>query len=323
MLSVRVRAVVGLILRLLIAAALIYWVLRKANLRVALQTLSQSELWAIAGGMVLMFANLVLKAWKWQVLLRADEIHFSLPKLTILYFIGTFFNTFLPTNVGGDVKRVYDVAAMTSRGSSALASVFMDRGTTTYLVLLYGVIVILARWELLGGAAICGPVLVAFLGALATVPLAIVAAPVLTRRRIGIVPEGWMRKLDTLTTTVLRLCRNPLLLLVAFVLSLASLVAIGAMYWVVIAGLGITAPVEAVVVVVPMVLAITSLPLSINGIGLREGAFIYLLTRYGVTASAAMAVSLGVFALIVIAGLCGGLLFVFEGLRKGTHHPSS
>jgi uncharacterized protein (TIRG00374 family) len=315
MLSAKVKWAIGLVVRLLIATALILWVLRKANLRTALETLAGTQLWAIVVSLILMFLNMILRAWKWQIFLRAEGVNFSFIKLNVLYMVGTFFNTFLPTSVGGDVKRIYDLATLTSRRSAAMASVMMDRGTAMYIMLVYGVIVILARWDLLGGALVCAPMLTGLLAVVVGAPLAIVLAPVLTRRKIPLVPQSVMRKLDNLSSTLLRLSQKPSVLAATLSISLVCLVIVVAVYWALIVGLGIAAPLEAVIVVVPLVTAITSLPISINGIGLREGAFVYFLSRYGVSASDAMAASLGVFALIVGFGLLGGVVFVFEGWR--------
>lgn len=75
----------------------------------------------------LLLINTVLSALKWQILLRADNINISLFKLTLSYLTGTFFNIFLPSNIGGDSYRIYDVAKQSSQTARSAASVFADR----------------------------------------------------------------------------------------------------------------------------------------------------------------------------------------------------
>jgi len=319
MVSARVKGAMGLIARLLVATALIVWVLRKANLRSVLETLASAHLWAIVVSIILMFLSVVVRAWKWQIFLRADGIEFPLSKLNMLYMVGTFFSTFLPTGVGGDIKRVYDLATLTSRRAAALASVLMDRGTAMYTMLVYATIVILARWELLGGALVCAPFLAASLAVIVGAPLAIVLAPRLTRRKIPLVPHSVMQKMDNFSSTLSRLARKPSALVFGLASSVVCAVLVVALYWAIIRGLGLAVSLEAVIVVVPLVVAITMLPISINGIGLREGAFLYFLSRYGVSSSDAIAVSFAVFAVIVGFGLLGGVVFIFEGLRKSNN----
>ena len=66
-------------------------------------------------------------AWKWQIILRADNVHVPLPRLVASYLVGTFFNIFLPSSIGGDAYRIYDVARDSGRSASSFSSVLADR----------------------------------------------------------------------------------------------------------------------------------------------------------------------------------------------------
>ncbi len=76
---------------------------------------------------VLLFINTVLSALKWQILLRCDSVHLPLLSLTVTYLIGSFYNLFLPSNIGGDSYRIYDVARQSNQTVRSAASVFADR----------------------------------------------------------------------------------------------------------------------------------------------------------------------------------------------------
>lgn len=69
----------------------------------------------------------VTSSWRWQILLRSKKIDVSLLRLLGYYYIGRFFNMFMPTSMGGDVARVWDLARYTGEDDEALASVFMER----------------------------------------------------------------------------------------------------------------------------------------------------------------------------------------------------
>ena len=68
-----------------------------------------------------------LSALKWRLLLLSDHIDIPLIKLVVSYLIAAFFNLFLPSNIGGDSYRIYDIMQKSGRGASTAASVLADR----------------------------------------------------------------------------------------------------------------------------------------------------------------------------------------------------
>jgi uncharacterized protein (TIRG00374 family) len=76
---------------------------------------------------LLLFCNTVLSALKWRLFLLADGVDIPLSTLTSTYLIGSFYNLFLPSNIGGDSYRIYDIAKKCKSGVRSAASVFADR----------------------------------------------------------------------------------------------------------------------------------------------------------------------------------------------------
>jgi uncharacterized protein (TIRG00374 family) len=76
---------------------------------------------------LLLFTNTVLSALKWRLFLAADGIEIPLATLTMTYLIGSFYNLFLPSNIGGDSYRIYDIAQKSRDSVRSAASVFADR----------------------------------------------------------------------------------------------------------------------------------------------------------------------------------------------------
>lgn len=64
-------------------------------------------------------------------------------------------------------------------------------------------------------------------------------------------------------------------------------------------------------VVVPLVTLLTMLPITFNGIGVREGSLVLLLASYGVTEEQAITLGVGWFALSLSVGLVGGVIYLF------------
>ena len=81
--------------------------------QIELRTVSDTLLQAKPGWVVVTFAlillSLVVRAIRWLFLLRGLGVTLSVTRLVALYFVGSFFNAFLPTSFGGDVMRVIEV----------------------------------------------------------------------------------------------------------------------------------------------------------------------------------------------------------------------
>ena len=89
--------------------------------------LSQSSLGYLGVVGCIVLVNIVLSSLKWRILLLSDQINIPLSKLVVSYVIGSFFNVFLPSTIGGDSYRIYDIMRQSGQGVRTAASVFADR----------------------------------------------------------------------------------------------------------------------------------------------------------------------------------------------------
>ncbi len=115
------------IFKLLFSCTLMFLVYRKIPLDDLGGVLAGVEYRYFLPIAVLLFINTVLSAWKWRLLLLADRVDIPLATLTMTYLIGSFYNLFLPSSIGGDSYRIYDVAQKSRDGVRSAASVFADR----------------------------------------------------------------------------------------------------------------------------------------------------------------------------------------------------
>lgn len=97
--------------------------------------------WGYVGAAaVLVFAGIALRAVRWMALLNGLDIHVPLGRLVRLYFVGTFFNAFLPTGLGGDTIRAVELAHYTQKGPEAVGAVVVDRATGLWMMFVIGLI---------------------------------------------------------------------------------------------------------------------------------------------------------------------------------------
>ena len=88
---------------------------------------SASIIW-LAGALGFYLLMVLASAWRWGLLLRAQGTPVPARRLTQSFLVATFFNNFLPSNIGGDVVRITDTAKDTHSRTLAATVVLMDRG---------------------------------------------------------------------------------------------------------------------------------------------------------------------------------------------------
>jgi uncharacterized protein (TIRG00374 family) len=126
------------VLQLSVTAALLWWVFHDPNqrekMKVALQTADYR--WVCVGVLAYLVVE-IAAAVRWQILLRVQKIHLSIPRLSGLFLIGMFYNQFLPGGTGGDIIKSYLLLKETDKKAGALLAVVFDR-----LIGLVGLVVI-------------------------------------------------------------------------------------------------------------------------------------------------------------------------------------
>ncbi len=259
---------------------------------------------AMATGLVI--GALILGAYRWQRLLRALRISVPLPTLISSYFVGLFFNNFLPTSMGGDVVRIYDVAKYSGQRSASAASVIAERALSS-----------LAQ----GGIALLGLALGYDMARRFSVEISALFI-VLCLLVLGLFFGGrWVRKLNISRAASLKSNITKILESISFCLedkSVALWVVFISLFFhgmivlinhMIFKALGAEISLFSCFLVVPVILFITLLPISINGLGVREGAYIYFYGRLGLSMTVSVAASLLFFVLLTLVSLIGGVLF--------------
>ena len=123
--------------------------------------------------------------------------------------------------------------------------------------------------------------------------------------------QAWLVKIAQLRASARHLLR-PRLLLVTTALSLVVQVANVVLAWLVGVGLGLQVPPLYYGVFIPVVSILTLLPISLNGMGLREAGTVLLLAPLQVSEASAVTLSLLLFAVYAAASLLGGVVYLFD-----------
>ncbi len=263
--------------------------------------------------LLLFVTGVVVRAFRWRALLVALDIRVPFWRLVYLYFSGSFFNVFLPTGFGGDVVRVLELA-QEAQATAAFGTVFVDR--MSGLLVLFGMallalpfghrllptgIVLLVAAVAAGGLIAGGLVLqgrwLRRLGGWLPGPLSLAGEGVLARAYDAVTACGWKAVAQALGISLLF---NILLILINYLAARAVGMEIGLIYF---------------PLFVPILSVTLMLPISIGGLGVREGMAVLLFAQVGVDEATAAAASLAVYAVSAVTGLFGGLLYLVQSLR--------
>lgn len=267
----------------------------------------------------LQLAGVFISAAKWWLLLRARGHPVPYGWAVRAYLIGQFFSNFLPTMIGGDAIRVYQLKERIGDVGQALASVFVER-LTGFLALtsIAWIALALSRRALLTSSQLFWGVVWCVLFATAAVGAA-VAAPLLARFVVRLrLPNilNWRTRLQTIAQMVAGYAAYPRTLLLAIMLSFVYQLSWIAVNAAVARALHLAVPGSVVALMAPISDIIGLVPLFFNGLGAREGTYALLLTSLaGQTTAAAIALSFLVFVVRLVVSALGGVSYLLSGLQ--------
>lgn len=320
--SGRVRRAVFFALKLSVSVGLLVMLFRQTDVSVVIARLRQIDLTWVGVALLAQAGLLIVSGWRWRRLLLTQNVHASTTQLTLSCLVASFFNNFLPSNIGGDVIRIADTAPLTGSRTVAMAVVLLDR--MLGLIALFAVAAagsLLLRHALPGTGYLW---LLLVLGAAAAA--VVVSQPSLVPRLLsplGRLRDGWVgQRLIRLETMLERVGGRRAALIEAFGGALVVQLLIVLFYLCVAQGMRIDLPLRDALVIVPVSLVIQLAPVSINGFGVREAVFSYLFVRLGHAVDAGLALSIGGAALLILASLPGGLLFLTRRGLMMTPAPS-
>jgi glycosyltransferase 2 family protein len=309
----------GALARLAVAAGLTAFILWKIDARAAGAALAGSDWRWLAAAVALVLVDRALMAWRWLLLLRpiAPGTRLTLPGVLRVFFVSTFVGTFLPASVGGDAVRAVALSRHGVAMADSVASVLVDRVFGTLSILLVG-----------AGAVWFAPASAPGWLAPATAALTVMAAAVVAlglyhdaaeRLAAGLLrrlTRGKLLKAGTNLLGSLRRYRHSTgALLHVLGGSMAVQLLRISQAWLLGRALGIDPGFATYLVYIPVILLVMLLPITINGIGTSQAAFVWLFADAGVPAADAFALSVLFVALGVVGNLPGGLLYATGGLH--------
>jgi len=259
--------------------------------------------------------GILARAWRWQALLRAQDMQTGYGKLVSLSYVGIFFNAFLPSGFGGDVVKSYELSRQTSSTANAVSTVLADRVMGLAVLLAMALTVLPLSYQNLPGAVIATfmaltvgffATLVLFLNRPLMEWLARHSGPlrkVLSNEKALAFYNSFSRYSHG---ALLRSAAASLLFNITLIVTHVYLARAAAVF----------IPVTCFFVFVPILSSLLALPISVGGFGVREGGYMLLFGQVGVTYDRSVAISLLFYALSVFTGLLGASLYLWQSAKE-------
>ncbi len=303
-------------LKLAVSALLIGYILSNANLQAVGQAFANVDPRWLILAFALQIPGTALIAYRWQGLLSAQGVNLPLGYLIRSCWIAGFFRQFLPSTVGGDAIRAYDAWKAGARFSVAVTSLMVDRLFGLIALVSFALIAIgmsddlgqripwLAAWVSLGLLGLTSVLLILFGPARGPVRMVYWA--------ISLMPAAISKKLNTVMEAIAPYRGNIPALLRAFSLSVLLQLILVSFYWSIAMGFGFDINFASFFVIVPLASIVMLAPISINGIGLRESVFIFLLGLWSVGENEALAFAWTEYGIFLCVGLTGGIVYALR-----------
>ena len=314
------RKQINLIIRVAVSLVGITLVVLSVDVGAATNSLLSINMAGFIIAVVLFQIGVAGRAVRWWVLLRSHTDALSIMKLVRLYFIGMFFNLFLPTGFGGDVVRAAELGTEIDKATSA-ATVLLDR--------MLGIMALFAM-ALVGMPLAVGQVeaqLLLLTGVISVVGLA-GGLLVLNGRIFGAI-LNWLYDrfgkvkfdgkllgaLSKFNTAIALVGKDYRAVWYAFGISLIFNALLVLMHIILSESLQLDVVPIAYLLIVPLVSILLLVP-SIAGIGVREGVFVLLLGTYGADKDTSLALAVSAFLPNLVSGVIGWVWYIAYSIQK-------
>jgi uncharacterized protein (TIRG00374 family) len=315
------------IIQVLVTIGLLWWLLHDPARRTDMsEAIARADVWWLLAAMVSAGACEFFGIIRWQLFLKMLHLQIPLAETTRLFFIGAFFNQFLPGTTGGDVVRVlYLMREHPEHRTEGFLSVAVDRLLAMLVLVAMGLAFAWGRAEWFAQSLTVGNTMKIFAIILFAMALGLAASFVLTKRHlVERLPTGMpFREAIVKLSTLWQLCiENRREALLGAFYTIPMLVTFFAAFYFVARAFTPKVDFLDMMSIMPLVTAISSLPISLNGIGVREALLDELLHELcGVAKGTGMLVSITGMVVYLIWGLPGGWFYLSRRRREKATSP--
>jgi uncharacterized membrane protein YbhN (UPF0104 family) len=308
------------VVKIVVSSGLLYVLLSRVDLARLWATARTASIPWLLAALGLYFAMVFVSAWRWGLLLHAQRIAVRLSALLQSYLVATFFNNFLPSNIGGDVIRIRDTALAAGSKTLATTVVLVDRG-----IGLLGLVFVAAVGASAtpAGSPVVGPLGPGLLWLTLAGGVFLAAPMLLAPQRVGrllgplkSLHQEWVEeRISRLVSGLARFSETPFALGLGFAGAVVVQVILVAFYAAIAHALGVPIPMAHLAVMIPLSFIVQMAPVSVNGLGVREATFSYYFAQLGLPLESALALSFLGAVLMMVFSLSGAAVYLTRSRR--------
>lgn len=304
------------VIKALISAVLIYWILSGTNFKEIFISMSSANFILIILAFSLHFIGFYISAARWRLLLKAQGVNARISFLIKSYLVSSFFNNLLPSTVGGDTVRGYDSYKAGASKPGAVAVIFVDRFLGLFVLMIFALAAVSFAVKITAQSPLLFLwVSLAFL--LMTLIVWIIFFP--SKKLLDLVDKirvPFSAKLQRILEKTIEAFwifkGQKIVLFKALGLSFLLQVIIIFYYFLISSALNFPVSYYNFFLIVPLSIFIMMLPISINGIGLRENIFFFFLSAFAVTKAESIAFAWIEYGMVIMLGLIGGIMYMIR-----------
>ncbi|HEB72421.1 MAG TPA: flippase-like domain-containing protein [Nitrospirae bacterium] len=321
MASSKRKIVIPAWLRFFLSAAIIAFLFKKVDITHFSSIVSQAIPGWLLAGLCLIFLEQLAVSIAWRAMLASKGYKVPFWKMLHIIIVSNFIGFVFPSTAGADVVRVLGLSKYISSASDAFSSMVIFR--VSGYVLMFTIALISATFfaERLPDDPVIKSISVALVIGFAILFLALLFSGTVMRllaiafRKIG--KERLYLRVETLYRAFSFYLGHKGAMTVAFAGALFMQLERILYVYVVSLALGLKVDPATLCLFVPIIMVLTLIPVSISGIGVREGGFVFLFGYAGLSAAQAMSLSICGFALSLVYVLLGGLVYWLFGFPGG------
>ena len=304
--------IIYFLLKLTISAILVALIVWKFDLGGTFGRLAEISFSYIFLSLIVWIILIFNNTLRWHIVNIAIGANLGFWKCFRLFFIGVFFNQTLPSSIGGDAVRMYMARKEGLPLSAAINGVMLERvATVSGLILL----VILTQPVLLDRIG-DHPAKYIFPGLAILAVVGICGLLVLDRFSIHLKTIPIIRNISKLTADSRKLFTAPLPAIFSITLGVSGTILVAFMTFLLGKSLSINLLLLDCLVLMPPVILVTTIPISIAGWGVREGAMVTAFSFVGVLEADAFLVSILFGLVVIVFSLPGGLAWLLGGYKS-------
>ena len=271
----------------------VVWLIAKVKWGEVWQQVRLLDVSYVLAYLTLLLIGVLISAQKWSFIARTQGFHLSVRQSFRAYLTGMFLNNFFPSTIGGDTYRALWLAGDSGRKPAAFFTVLLDRFSGLVATLLLALCFSFSQWPVLRLSAVwTSAVALLGLGCLAVFGLWLFGRRMFARLQLLLRRGRWQSVMQKVQNFVAEsFSRRVFVGSIGYAL-LFNFVGVGVSNYILFQSIGIHISFLAFASVIFLISIISSLPVSINNIGIKEWAYYTFFGLLGVNAEAAIAVAL-------------------------------